>query len=119
MKNQTSFHSDNSRDAERSGAKRGPNPDECAACNKSRVVPHPDPGRAESLVIPCPACSQITRAIRAKYLGEPSACPWCGGPIQADASPEVDAGVVTQEIDCTECNRRWFDVYRLLDVRSL
>jgi len=56
-------------------------------------------------------------AIRKKYLAAPSACPWCGGAIQADGAPDVDeAGVATQEIDCTECNRRWCDLYRLSDI---
>ena len=96
-----------------------PNRDLCATCNSARVVPHPDRDRAESLVIPCPDCSQITKPIRTKYLADPTTCPWCGGPIQADAAPDVDEGVVTQEIDCTECDRRWCDVYRLFDMRPL
>ena len=95
------------------------NRDRCATCNSARVVPHPDRDRAESLVIPCPDCSQITKPIRTKYLADPTRCPWCGGPIQADAAPDVDEGVVTQEIDCTECDRRWCDVYCLSDMRPL
>ena len=120
MKSQESFPAKPSRSAERRTAKRAPNLDQCATCNNARLVPHPDLDKAESLVIPCPDCSQITRAICRKYLAAPSACPWCGGAIQADAAPDVDdAGVATQEIDCTECNRRWCDLYRLLDMSPL
>jgi predicted RNA-binding Zn-ribbon protein involved in translation (DUF1610 family) len=120
MNDHVSLPATRSTGAERSMAKRALNLDQCATCDNSRLVPHPDPERAESLVIPCPDCSQITRSIRKKYLAAPSACPWCGGAIQADAAPEVvEAGVATQEIDCTECNRRWCDVYRLSDMRRL
>jgi len=120
MKDQSAFPAKPSRNTERRTAKRAPNLDQCATCDNARLVPHPDLDKAESLVIPCPDCSQITRAIRRKYLAAPSACPWCGGAIQADAAPDVDeAGVATQEIDCTECNRRWCDLYRLLDMRPL
>jgi hypothetical protein len=120
MNDHVSLPATRSTGAERSMAKRALNLDQCATCDNSRLVPHPDPERAESLVIPCPDCSQITLSIRKKYLAAPSACPWCGGAIQADAAPEVvEAGVATQEIDCTECNRRWCDVYRLSDMRRL
>jgi len=36
------------------------------------------------------------RLIRRKYLADPTACPWCGGAIQADIAPEVNEGVVPQ-----------------------
>ncbi len=119
MKNQMSLPTETSRNVARRPAKSVPNRDRCATCNSARVVPHPDADRAESLVIPCPDCSQITKSIRRKYLAAPAECPWCGGAIQADAAPDVDEGVVTQEIDCTECDRRWRDVYRLFDMRPL
>jgi hypothetical protein len=119
VKNPTSLPADESRSVERRAAKRASNLAQCATCHNARLLPHPDQNRAESLVIPCPDCSQITRRIRRKYLADPSACPWCGGAIQADAAPEVDEGVVTHEIDCTECNRRWCDAYRLIDMRPL
>jgi len=119
MKNYMSLAVTPSRNAKPRTAKRDPNLDQCGTCDNARVVPHPDQDKAESLVIPCPDCSQITRPIRRKYLADPTACPWCGGAIQADAAPDVDEGVVTQEIDCTECNRRWFDLYRLADMRPL
>jgi hypothetical protein len=90
---------------------------DCAVCDNSRSIPHRDPEKAESLNIPCPNCSQITKTIRKGYLAHPTQCPWCHGTIQADAAPDVDEGFVTQEIDCTECNRRWIDVYRLADMR--
>ena len=120
MKNQTTFPAEWSTSAEQRTEKRATNLDQCATCNNARVLPHPDLDKAESLVIPCPDCSQITKAIRKKYLAQPSACPWCGGAIQADAALDVDeAGVATQEIDCPECNRRWCDLYRLFDMRPL
>jgi len=119
MKNQMSLPTTPSRNEGRRPAKRVPIRDRCATCSSARVVPHPDADRAESLVLPCPDCSQITKSIRRKYLAAPAACPWCGGAIQANAAPDVDEGVVTQEIDCTECNRWWCDVYRLLDMRPL
>ena len=120
MKSPMSLPAKQSRSAEPRTVKRAPNLDQCATCDNARLVPHPDPDRAESLVIPCPDCSQITRRIRRKYLAAPSGCPWCGGAIQADAASDVnEAGVATQEIDCTECSRRWCDVYRLTDMSPL
>jgi transcription elongation factor Elf1 len=119
MKTQISLIARRRRSTERRTAKPATNVDQCATCDNVRLVPHPDADRAESPVIPCPNCSQITRPIRRKYLADPTTCPWCGGAIQADAAPDVDEGVVTQEIDCTECNRRWFDLYRLADMRPL
>ena len=89
----------------------------CAMCDNARFVPHPDPEKAEFVSIPCPDCSQITKAIRKRYLAAPTRCPWCQGTTQANASPEVDEGIVTQEIDCTGCDRRWTDLYRLVDIR--
>ena len=120
MKSQELFPAKPSRSAERRTVTRAPNLDQCATCDNARLVPRPDLDRAESLVVPCPDCSQITRAIRKKYLAAPTACPWCGGAIQADAALDVDeAGIATQEIDCTECNRRWCDLYCLFDMRPL
>ena len=119
MKSQRSFPAKQSRSAERRTAKRAPNLDQCATCDNARLVPHPDADRAESTVIGCPDCSQITSPIRRNYLADPTACPWCGGAVQADAAPDVDEGFATQEIDCTECNRRWCDMYRLVDMRPL
>jgi len=79
MKNHMSLALTPSRNAKPRTAKRAPNLDQCATCNNARVLPHPNLDKAESLVIPCSACSQITKAIRKKYLAAPSACPWCGG----------------------------------------
>src|ERR1700694_5058412 len=77
-------------------------PIDCAVCDNSRVVPHPDPEKANSLNVPCLDCSRITKTIRGKYLANPTECSWCRGTIQADAAPDVDEGIVTQEIDCTQ-----------------
>ena len=88
----------------------------CATCENSRLVLHPDTDKAESVNIRCPDCSEITEAIHAKYLANPSICPWCGGALEAYSAPEVDEGVVTQEIDCLECGRSWQDVYHLVKI---
>ncbi len=87
--------------------------DQCRTCDNSRLVPHPELDIAGQVNIPCPDCSQITTAIRQKHLADPTVCPWCGGGLHGDSAPEVDEGVATQEIECTECNRSWCDVYRL------
>lgn len=91
---------------------------DCATCDNSRFVPS-EPENAESLSTPCPDCSRITKAIQKAYLADPTQCPWCQGTLQADAAPEVDEGFVTQEIDCTECNRSWSDLYTIVGMRSL
>lgn len=92
-------------------------PEHCARCDDSRLVPHPDPDKAEFRNIPCPDCSNITLAICKRYLAKPTACPWCGGAIQANSPLDVDVGTGVQNINCTECNRKWCDVYRLADMR--
>jgi len=119
MNIQMSLPAKQTRRLERRTAKGAPNLGPCATCDSARLLPHPDANRGESLVIACSDCSQITRPIRKKYLADPTACPWCGGAIQADAAPDVHDGVVTQEIDCTECGRKWCDLYDLIDMRPL
>ncbi|SRR6266700_3847250 len=119
MTTQISLTARRCRSAEVRTAKLASDIDPCATCDNARLVPHPDADRAESTVIGCPDCSQITSPIRRYYLADPTACPWCGGAIQAAAALDVDEGVVTQEIDCTECKRRWREFYRLADMRPL
>lgn len=46
-------------------------------------------------------------------------CPFCGSiNIEGVAGVDVEGGSATQEIRCTNCDRAWQDVYRLIGYQS-
>lgn len=61
---------------------------------------------------------KLTKERRSAYIrGKGIQCPFCGLNCIAGGSVEIDGGVATQGVSCTECNREWTDVYRLVDIR--
>ena len=43
-------------------------------------------------------------------------CPFCSAESVRGGFIQVEAGKAFQEMDCPECERRWQDIYRLVDV---
>jgi hypothetical protein len=53
---------------------------------------------------------------RTYLLNRGTTCPFCDSPAIEGTELTVDEGVCTQGISCTECNREWTDLYRLIGV---
>jgi hypothetical protein len=52
-----------------------------------------------------------------RYLkGKGLSCPYCGSKSVEGGFIEVNAGMACQGMCCTECQKRWQDVYRLVDI---
>ena len=47
-------------------------------------------------------------------------CPYCGdSDIGANSAVDVDEGVGIQVVSCNRCNKRWTDIYRLVNVQEV
>lgn len=51
-----------------------------------------------------------------KYLKASHACPNCGSENIEGGFVEISEGGATQDVHCNDCNKRWFDIYQLVDV---
>jgi hypothetical protein len=66
----------------------------------------------------------MTKAARRRYIASAgtSGCPYCEAP-QDDFDYEepdfVEDGDIEQIAQCPTCDRRWKDVFRLVEVREL
>lgn len=45
-------------------------------------------------------------------------CPCCEGDVEG-SGVEVEAGMAYQEMNCTECDATWNDVYKLISYEEL
>lgn len=43
-------------------------------------------------------------------------CPYCGSTDITGRALDMEAGVVTQTIDCASCNEQWNDIYTLVGI---
>lgn len=43
-------------------------------------------------------------------------CPYCGSTDISGHSLEIEASIVTQTIDCSNCNEQWSDIYTLVGI---
>jgi transcription elongation factor Elf1 len=53
------------------------------------------------------------------YLRRPNHCPFCGSEEIHASSFEPSGKHIYNEIECTECERRWNDVYELVTIESI
>jgi len=53
---------------------------------------------------------------RAYIKGKGMTCPFCGAGHIQGGFVQIEAGKAFQEMSCTECERRWKDVYQLVDI---
>lgn len=62
---------------------------------------------------------QLTKEQEKAYIASRGTkCPGCGAEsIYANASPEVDGGIAWQDIQCTECDAEWRDIYYLATIQ--
>lgn len=43
-------------------------------------------------------------------------CPFCGGQPEATECPQYMGGVVEGELYCLDCEARWIERYRLIEI---
>ena len=48
-----------------------------------------------------------------------SQCPYCHSDNITGSAVEVDADSAWQEVSCTDCERSWQDIYKLVDVEEI
>lgn len=70
----------------------------------------------------------MTKAARRHHLKTNGAdrCPYCKvdisdmcGPTEHSELEPIEDGTIVQTVKCTNCNRRWQDVFQLVDVHEL
>jgi len=61
----------------------------------------------------------LTDEQKRKYLnGGYGKCPFCGSDAIEGGFIEVDGDSCWQPVTCTDCGKRWNDIYRLADVEE-
>jgi transposase-like protein len=45
-------------------------------------------------------------------------CPYCGSQDITGQDVEIDEGVASQEVDCSNCDKTWTDQYDLVGIRE-
>lgn len=55
----------------------------------------------------------------AKHLKEGYVCPYCGLENVEGNGVEIDGVDAMQEVNCTDCERQWFDHYKLVRVEEV
>ena len=51
--------------------------------------------------------------------GKGLCCPFCGSESIQGGFIQVEAGEALQEMSCSQCEGKWQDLYRLVDVTPL
>lgn len=56
---------------------------------------------------------------KAEYLRNPDKCPFCGSDDIWEAAPEYgdDKGRAESHVFCVDCEKEWFNVYAVIDIR--
>jgi hypothetical protein len=54
--------------------------------------------------------------VRRYVKGGGVCCPYCGSPSLEGNSMDIDGPIVTVEVTCTKCKKKWQDLYKLYDV---
>lgn len=68
---------------------------------------------------------KMTKAARRRHIREAGLvrCPYCGADIRETgeygAPGHAEDGSIEQMVECTLCNRRWIDVFALVEVREI
>lgn len=57
--------------------------------------------------------TKLTKKDIKKYLRNPGKCPFCGSWDIVGNSIEMDGSHTWQEVDCSNCDAAWRDVYAL------
>jgi transcription elongation factor Elf1 len=61
----------------------------------------------------------LTEEEKNKYLRYPGNCPYCGSYELSYGKVTFEANKVWHEISCTQCGKRWADIYRMTDVEEI
>jgi hypothetical protein len=46
-------------------------------------------------------------------------CPYCGSEDITGEEVEIEENMATQEVFCSDCERGWRDIYKLVDVEEI
>ena len=61
----------------------------------------------------------LTKEQKEKYLRYPGHCPHCGSYELSYEKVTFEANKVWHEISCTQCSKRWADIYSLTDMEEI
>lgn len=62
----------------------------------------------------------LSKAAKKKYInGASHKCPYCKSENIEGRFVEVTDGGANQKITCNDCGKRWFDLYKLVDIQEL
>lgn len=50
------------------------------------------------------------------YIRNPNHCPFCGSKNISASNWDSDTG--SQEVECKDCCKMWYDFYRLIDIEE-
>ena len=50
------------------------------------------------------------------YLKNPNSCPYCGA--QNIEASNWDGDTATEEVECKDCNKNWYDCYELVGMEE-
>ncbi len=62
---------------------------------------------------------KLTARRKQAYLRHGSCCPYCGSDSITGGSVDIEGSGASQELSCAECEKRWRDVYRLVNVEEI
>jgi formate dehydrogenase maturation protein FdhE len=62
---------------------------------------------------------KLTKKQKKAYLEASCICPFCGSRDIEGDHIEVDGQTAWQPITCNFCNKRWHDIYKLVDVEAV
>lgn len=59
----------------------------------------------------------MDKETKAQYLDDPTYCPYCNGICYIIGNLTMeDDNTATQEKECEECSKKWFDRFKLVDI---
>lgn len=61
----------------------------------------------------------MTKKQKEAYLKNPEKCPYCGSTVISADPMEVDEKHAWREVECSNCQETWNDVYTLTDVEDV
>lgn len=76
------------------------------------------PADSPAVVEPAEAMPLTVGQKHAHLKAKGSCCPGCGSDQIEGDSFDVESGLVSQQVRCLDCERRWADVYRLAEVEG-
>jgi phage FluMu protein Com len=62
----------------------------------------------------------LTNVEKQRHLQNPNKCPYCQDTnIESDDGPEMELTGCYQTIRCSNCEKRWTEIYRMIDIEEI